>query len=268
MGHYSVTIHGANVRLPANNKQATALLMTATISPPAGAVARSDSAIRLQDYMECLGFYLQAPSIHRILFVDNSASDLSTIERLVRSIRHDKVVELISFDGNDYPLAYGKAYGEFRLIDFGLMHTQILDENDTFWKVTGRLRFLNLATMIASVSCQYDVLCDLHNFPLVGTGKLFNNRWMDLRVFSCSIRGYRTLLQGKYKNLGSRMNQNTLYDVVRSANNGLRVIPRFPIQPILGGVSGRHNRDYLKGFQRVKTVLRIGARKIAPFVWI
>ena len=272
MGYYNVCIHGSlqSSRTRARNENSFAVVMTATISPPKGAVARADPNIRLKDYLECLRFYLSVPrnSIDRILFVDNSGSDLTRLERMVRSTEHDKVVELISFEGNDHPVVYGKAYGEFRLLDFALAHTQLVAETDSFWKVTGRLRLLNLSDMIASVHVSYDLLCDLHSFPIVGTGKLFDNHWMDLRVFSCSVKGYRALFRGKYEELGSHINQHTLYNVVTTADKVLRVIPRFPIQPILGGMSGRHDRDYLGGFQRIKTLIRAGARKIAPFVWI
>ena len=161
------------------------VFLTATIAPPHTAVARNDPKVRLQDYLKALEFYLSLPTaiIDRILFVDNSGSDITPIEEFVRKRVTGKVVELISFEGNDHAASYGKAYGEFKLLDFGLNHTSLLSETDYFWKVTGRLRVLNFADMVAVVTPHYDVLCDLHNFPFVGTGKFLGNRWMDLRVF-------------------------------------------------------------------------------------
>lgn len=256
---------------PSNNGLArSCVFLTATITPPQAAVARNDPHVRLQDYLVSLEFYLSLPSaiVDRILFVDNSGSDITPIEEFVRQQGADKVVELISFQGNDHSVSYGKAYGEFKLLDFGLKHTSLLSEGDHFWKVTGRLRVLNLADVIAAVTTHYDVLCDLHHFPFVGTGKVFDNRWMDLRLFSCTQRAYKKLFAGKYEEFGPRMNQEVLYDVVMEARSHMNILPRFLEQPVILGVSGRHDRDYHSGLQRMKTVVRAGIRKTIPFVWV
>jgi len=246
------------------------VFLTATIAPPQSAVSRNDPQVRLRDYLASLDFYLSLPTdvVDRILFVDNSGSDLTPIEQFVRARAGDKVVELISFQGNDHAVSYGKAYGEFKLLDFGLEHTTLLAENDHFWKVTGRLRVLNLADMAAAVTNTYDVLCDLHNFPLIGTGKFFSNHWMDLRLFSCATKAYKNVFAGRYQEFGPCINQDVLYDVVMAARNHMNILPRFPEQPVISGVSGRHDRSYHRGMQRLKTVVRAGIRKTAPFVWV
>ena len=246
------------------------VFLTATIAPPQSAVTRNDPQVRLHDYLESLDFYLALPPdvVDRILFVDNSGSDLSPIEQFVRTRAADKVIELISFQGNDHAVSYGKAYGEFKLLDFGIEHTSLLAENDHFWKVTGRLRVLNFADMVPAVTNNYDVLCDLHNLPLIGTGKFFSNHWMDLRLFSCTTKAYKNVFAGRHQEFGPRMNQDVLYDVVMAARNHMNILPRFPEQPVISGVSGRHDRSYHSGMQRVKTVVRAGIRKTVPFVWV
>jgi len=256
--------------LTVNALPRSCVFLTATIAPPQPAVTRNNPRVRLQDYLASIEFYLSLPTdiVDRILFVDNSGSDITPIEEFVRKRGSDKAVELISFAGNDHPVNYGKAYGEFKLMDFGLEHTSLLSESDYFWKVTGRLKLLNLADMVASVTNDYDVLCDLHNFPFVGTGKPFANRWMDLRVFSCTHRAYKELFTGKYEEFGHRMNQDVLYDVVLAARSHMKILPRFIEQPVITGMSGRHDRDYHHGLQRLKTVVRAGIRKAAPFVWV
>jgi hypothetical protein len=262
--------HRASLRTCHKNTRARGVFLTATITPPPAAVARNDPQRRMNDYLDALKFYLTLPTniVDRVLFVDNSGSDIKCIERFVRSRVTDKVVEVISFDGNDRAVSYGKAYGEFKLLDFGLEHSELLGEEDIFWKVTGRLKFTNLREMIAAVPAEYDLLCDLHNVPVVGTGKCFGNRWMDLRVFSCSVKSYRGLFAGKYERLGPRMNQEILYDVVMAAKSHMDILPRFPIQPLIEGVSGRYNRAYHSGLQRIKTAIRCGLRKFAPFIWV
>lgn len=246
------------------------VFLTATIAPPQSAVARHDPRLRLQDYLASLEFYLSLPSaiVDRILFVDNSGSDITAVEEFVRKRVADKVVELMSFEGNDHSVSLGKAYGEFKMLDFGLNQTHLLSPDDHFWKVTGRLKVLNFAAMVTTATTHYDVLCDLHNFPFVGTGKIFDNRWMDLRVFSCTQSAYKKVFAGKYKELGPRINQDVLYDVVMEARSHMNILPRFLEQPVISGVSGRHDRDYHTGMQRIKTVIRSGVRRSIPFIWV
>jgi hypothetical protein len=252
------------------SRKANCLLLTATIVPPQLAVSRYDPVLRLNDYLDSLKFCLSLPTdcIDRILFIDNSCNDIRPIEEFVIACEHDKLVEIISFDGNDHPLSYGKAYGEFKLIDFGLKHTSLLTPTDVFWKVTGRLQVLNLVDIIRAVRKDYDILCDLHNVPLVGTGKLTGNKWMDLRVFSCSTAAYNVSLRKKYLELGPATDQNCLYTAVMQARHQFRVVPRFPVQPVIYGISGRHERNYDGGLQRVKTRVRSYIRKFAPFLWL
>lgn len=246
------------------------VLLTATITPPQTAVARYDPQLRLDDYLESLGFYLSLPSdyVNRIVFIDNSASDITPVEDFVIKQIHDKAVEIISFEGNNHPISYGKAYGEFRLMDFGLDHSSLLGTDDIFWKVTGRLRVLNMTEMILAIREKYDVLCDLHSFPLIGTGKVFGNKWMDLRVFSSSVRAYQCIFKGANDALKSSFDQSSIYRLVMNAPPSLNVIRRFPIQPVIVGFSGRHNRDYFSGLQKFKTNVRAWLRRTAPRLWI
>ena len=257
-------------RLRANGLAPSALFLTATIAPPRAAVARHDTEVRRKDYLRSLEFYLSLPSdiIDRILFVDNSASDISDILRFVKLRARDKVIEIISFQGNDHPVGFGKAYGEFKLLDFGLKHTSLIGETDSFWKVTGRLRVLNLSKLVSQLGSIHDVACDLHNFPLVGTGKVFRNHWMDLRLFGCSKAAYTDVFGGKYETFGSRLNQVVLYEVVMEARSRVDILPRFPLQPKFSGSSGRHDREYDYGLQKLKTAIRSEARKYTPNIWL
>ena len=95
------------------------MLLTATVSPPAAAVARSDPNVRVRDYSKALDFYLSLPSsqFDRIVLADNSASDLTPIFASLSNLCSDKAIELLSFQANDHSPAMGKAYGEFRLLD-------------------------------------------------------------------------------------------------------------------------------------------------------
>lgn len=270
MTHTILRIQGSKREASAPNKGA-GLIMSATLVPPTAAVARADPTDRLNDYLDALRYYLALPNtvIDRILFVDNSNSDLIPLAELVQNLPHDKLVEFISFEGNDHPYQRGKAYGEFKLMDFGLANTTLFGPDDIVWKTTGRLKFLNLPEM--SKRCRklsFDVLCDLHNVPWVGSGHWRNYQNMDLRVFAFRMRAYDTILRDLWRTREEGFDAEFMYYRMRQKYPNLRVIPRFPLQAQLQGISGRHQRDYRSSSQRAKDAVRGAVRRITPWLWL
>lgn len=245
--------------------------MSATLRPPTEAVARSDPADRLTDYAEALKFYLSLSNtvIDRILFIDNSNSDLSPLVELVERFPHNKNVELVSFAGNDHPYQFGKAYGEFKLLDYGLACTNLFGADDIVWKTTGRLKFLNLEKMVARCgNLQFDIACDLHNVPWIGSGKWRNHQNMDLRVFAFRLKAYDVALRDLWRSRETGFDAEFFYHWMLREHQGVRVIPRFPIQAELQGISGRHQRDYRSASQRSKDLVRRLTRRITPWLWL
>jgi hypothetical protein len=247
------------------------LLMTATLTPPAEAVARANPADRLHDYLDALRYYLALPHhvIDRIVFVDNSNSDLAPLADLVQRLDHDKEVELIRFEGNDHPHQLGKAYGEFKLMDYGLANTTLFGPTDRVWKTTGRLKIRNLPEM--KKQCEglaFDVLCDLHNVPWVGAGKWRTPHHMDLRVFAFRMGAYDAVFRNLWRTHSHGLDAEFMYHHMRQNHPGLRITPRFPIQARLQGISGRHQRDYASHSQRTKDAVRAVTRRITPWLWL
>ncbi|WP_153110281.1 hypothetical protein [Propionivibrio limicola] len=274
MTHTIIRIQGGTSDGIKRNHRAAGLLMSATLTPPVGAVARANPTERIGDYLNALKHYASLPdtTIDRILFIDNSYSDLTPLANALRDITHTKTIELISFSGNDHPVRLGKAHGEFRLMDFGLAHTTLFEPDDIIWKTSGRLRILNLTEMIESCrTLDFDVLCDLRNVPLLGSGKWQGSENMDLRLFAFRRSAYDTVFAGLWKTHEGHLDAGFLYRHLihlRSEAKELRVIPRFPRQPRLQGISGRHQRDYQSPPQRAKDALRAVIRRIAPSLWI
>ncbi len=255
-------------------KTPAALVMTATIAPPPDAInlARKDPQVRLRDYCEALTFYLGVPSqfIDRILFLENSDSDLSAIQDLATAAAGDKQVEIISFPkGNEYPPKFGKAYGEFRLLDYGLNRSSLLSGSDIIWKVTGRLRLMNIDRLIETAPPNYALYCDLRQIPL---GRyLYGNEWIDLRFFSFTLEGYSKFFRDRANSLRDTPNRSAehyLYKVVEEALPSESIIPRFRVQPAVAGHSGFSNTGYKHWKYRLKNATRSVFRKIAPWLWI
>src|SRR3569832_464563 len=106
------------------------LVMTATIRPLAGipSLARTDPALRLADYRSSLSFYVQllGTSFDQLLFVENSASDLSTQkDEVIRADNNNKDKNNTNKEHEKDP-KYGRGYGEFRLIDYAVAKARTL----------------------------------------------------------------------------------------------------------------------------------------------
>ncbi len=249
--------------------QAFTVLMTATVTPPPAAVVRNDSAVRSQDYMSALRWYVNLPSTHcsKIVFADNSHSDLSEIASVVPQDT-DKSVEFLSFPGNDHPVSYGKAYGEFRLIAHALSMSETITPSDWIWKTTGRHAVHNLLTMDAKVGRDLDWACDLHNVPYVNSGLWRDHEQMDLRFFAFRQSGFARVVGNAWHDKMNAFDANLMYHLVRDPAHGQRVCPRFPIQPKIVGVSGRTGRHYDGFAQRSKDQIRSVARRVVPWLWL
>ena len=246
------------------------LIMTATLNPPDGVpnLKRVDHVLRRMDYMDALRFYLGLPDevLDRIVFLENSAGDLSDLQQLAREEGKRKQVEFISFQGLDFPPAYGRAYGEFKMLDYGFQNSkllQVLDETECFWKVTGRLKVLNLQKLIAKTPRSYDVLIDFMRRP---------TSMVDLRFLSCSRGGYRRHFEGLYDALREDTKKMSaegyLFLQWSAIYRELNIVPRHIRQPKIRGVGGQHNVDYLGGINVTKYWIRAIARTLMPNLWI
>ena len=253
-----------------DNSRGAVLLMTATLNPPPGAVARFDPQERLADYATALNFYLDMPIdvIDRIVLADNSLGETELLREIAAETTHNKIVEIMSFEANDHPVSQGKAYGEFKLMDIAMTASHLIVPDDIIWKVTGRVRILNLERLHRAIAGRRpDIACDLYRAPLIGTGQWHNNRYMDLRVFAFRPGAYQRIYRGIWES-ASPCDAHALYRATIAARGEFDVMPRFPRQPWIAGVSGRHQRDYSSPRNRSKTVVRSFLRTAAPFLWI
>jgi hypothetical protein len=264
----------------------SALVMTATIQPPSNMPdsGRKDPKLRLKDYLEALSFYLDINNkyVDRIIFAENSGSDLSQLKKLVDFKKSGKKVEFISFVSKCEP-RFGKGYSELYLLDKAIMESSLLLEDDIIWKVTGRLCVKNLERLIFTAPFNYAFYCDLRNLPIeiLRLGKIawtWNGyKYMDTRIFSCSVKAYKRYILGQYKQIetpykhpsgDSYMIENFLFEIFYAAyKNETEIIPRFNIQPIIQGVRGQSNREHQSFADRCKINLRRISRRVVPFVW-
>ena len=163
-------------------------------------------------------------------------------------------VEFIVFDGLDHPPGYGRGYGEFKLVDYVMSHSRVIDahrESAAVWKVTGRYLVRNLERIIRRAPSGFDVYCNCRNRP---------QRWADMFLVAWSSRGHRSVIRDCYHGLneeGARASAEVRFrELIDAAPAALRVARRFTVTPLVEGVRGMDNQSYSRG----KNLLKFYAR--------
>ncbi len=234
--------------------QPVTLLMTATVAPAGGmrtVLANPDA--RRDEYIRALLFYraLIGRGIDRIVFVDNSNSDLSAFHPVAEGYP----ITLLSYQGISYPSSYGYGYGEMALVQHAMDHVPELGEGIVV-KVTGRYRVTNLARVVRSAS------------GVDFAGDIWNRRqpWLDMRVVMWTKRGYDALLRDSYLLL--RDDENRLPpEMILSrhilASRDVPVRTYLAVDPVVHGVRGMDGKDWGRGSLALKRRIRAVTR---PFL--
>lgn len=248
------------------------LLVTATISPAPGVpfLLRSDPSVRMADYVQALRFYLgvDTNAIDRIVFVDNSNSDLSPLRQLAEEARGMKDVELISYEGLNYPVEQGRSVGETHLIDHALAASRILSalgKNELFWKVTGRLRVRNLPQLVASTPDDCGLYIDFRRY---------RHPWVDTRIFAATPGAFQRLFLSRIDVLrqdllpaGFVAPEERLFSALLPERERERIAPRLRIEPLIEGSSG-FGENYRRPRRRAESAVRRVTRRVFPSLWI
>jgi hypothetical protein len=241
------------------------LLMTATITPDnAPLLARTDPTARLKDYQNALGFYLNLIDrpLYGVVFVENSDSDVTSLCELVAARGLENRVEFLCNYGVYRYTEKGRAYGEFKLLDYAMTASRMVREAGNahaIWKVTGRYIVKNLRSVIAGAPSDFDAYVDMKNHPM---------RWMDMRLMAWTAEGYDRLFRGIADDLNAKIDETVMRDCLPTRAQGARLVPRFRQEPFVDGIRGLDNRNYSKGRNLIKFYVRSAGRLLAPWYWI
>lgn len=240
------------------------LILTATITPPktAGNLKRLDPQQRMIDYRGALEFYIDQMAsgvISRIVFCDNSATDLGPLVKLAEERGVAQQIEFMSFYGLDYPPSYNRGYGEFKLLDHVMEHSKIISEvsaRDLIWKVTGRYVVRNFAKLLNSVPANVDLYCHCRRIP---------RPWTELYILAWNKKSHSEILKGVYNKFAD-LSEPVFYDLLARNIFSSNIVRRFKNIPVIEGVRGYDGRTYES--MKLKLVLRRAVNACLPWVWI
>jgi hypothetical protein len=249
------------------------LLLTATITPKTGVpnLKRTDPALRLEDYKIALEFYLNQlkhNAFDGIVFAENSNSDVSSLKALVDIFELGDRVEFVVFDGLDYPPHYDRGYGEFKLIDYAMEHSTLIQgqtERAIVWKITGRYVVRNIVRLIQRQPAEFDIYCNFRNYPKC---------WVDTYLLAWTPAAYEACLKGVYSRLKTNVPEvptgTAAEELLRQWLNqqkSLKFVRRFRVTPDIDGIRGADNQGYSK-----ENLWKIQMRQLFnilfPWVWV
>lgn len=248
------------------------LIMTATITPPLGApgLVRIDPTVRLADYLSALDWYMTflGRGIDRIVFAENSMSDVSALKASAAKAGHSSRVEFFSFDGMAMPASYGRCYGESVILDRVMQDSLQSNEasaDSEFWKITGRYKVLNFRSMLKTRPKGADFYCDLRDR---------GGPWADMRLMSWTRQGYEHMLRDIGELIREDINagrpgEESLHRVLSSRleRNTLNLATTFRREPLIDGVRAFDNQNWSKGRQRLVYVVRDAQRRFLRRVY-
>jgi len=246
--------------------------MTATVTPKTGVpnLKRVDPAVRLQDYKAALNFYLSkiGQCVDAIVFAENSNSDISELKQLVEYSGYSKHVEFVVFNGLDYPPHYDRGYGEFKLLDYAMEHSLLINtelEHTVVWKVTGRYVVKNLEQLINQQPSRFDIYCNFRNYP---------KHWVDTFLMAWTPAAYKKCIKGIYDSLKTNVPEvptgTAAEELLRDwfdQQTSIKFAHRFKVTPWVEGARGADNKGYSTD-NKWKTQFRNVVNVVLPWLWI
>ncbi|GBF81723.1 hypothetical protein [Aphanothece sacrum] len=232
---------------------------------------------REQDYYNSLTYYIQNhPKVRKIIFVENSGWPLDKLKQVAQNNPHNKEIEFISLNCNDFPRKFGKGYGECLLIEKGLEQSNLIKTVTHFAKITGRIYLQNITQVLESISEPYDCLCDYKDQgwrlkKLLGEESAGPN--CDTRFLVFSQKFYHEII----KPLHQKHKEGTVsycfyiesqfYQAINNLADKYKVITRFLIEPDFKGIAGHFGgKNYSSPQERAKFFIRSIGRKITPWI--
>jgi hypothetical protein len=235
---------------------------------------RTDTSLRLRDYMEGLGFWLSLPDplIGRIVFADNSNYPLRALEDFAATLSSAvRPVEFLSFD---FPapapgLSYG--YSEFLLVNRALEKSKLLRDGRYFIKATGRYRFPDISRLIRQLPADFLAAVDskgyrpfgMHSNPITSVALAI----FDRSFYEAELLGIPAAMVPAPPWNRRQFVEPVLYDALHPNRADPRVIMRWPCncEPVGIGSNGDNYRSRRKILQ---SALRAVSRRVLPGLWI
>lgn len=216
------------------------LILTGTICPARETefLALRDEEERLRQYEESIRFFLNTKTFSKIIFCENSNYGAEKLSYLTKEAKEQNtLLEILSFQGDSGKTRlHGKGYGEGEIMKYIFENSRLLAQEDTFVKVTGRLKVDNIGKIVSKIKagqCYFNIPNRTHR------------EMYDTKIYVMTTEMFRSLFLDAYDKV---MDSKGIYlERVYTAligEHGIKV-KNFPRFPRVTGVSASTGADYV-----------------------
>lgn len=214
-------------------------IITGTIRPAlqmSQLVLRNEEE-RLKQYEESIRCTLCSRAFARVVFCENSHYGTERLSNLTAVAEENGVeLELLSFQGNEEKAClHGKGYGEGEIMEYAFSHSKLIETEDYFVKITGRLRVNNIKDIVNRMNRQRTYF----NIP----NRTLRNIY-DTRMYGMSVSQFKECFLHSYEQVMDEQGifLETVYTKILQEHN--IKVHNFPRYPRIVGVSGSGGAVY------------------------
>lgn len=221
------------------------ILLTATVNPQGMKGANFDPEERLKMYVEALEFY--AKKGLKVVFAENSG----WLAQNSIDLGGNTQVEFVDVSGDEYDQSKGKGYNETILIHKAVLQSKLIKEAGCFFKITGRLKVLNVVALLEEVSsfksaCKAGLrfLADCKDHKVYEWLHMpINGHAGECRYWFASVEFFESMMWPRYKELNDFstppvLAEDLMLDVCRKTRGMAGCRDRFRTQARISGKGG------------------------------
>jgi hypothetical protein len=261
--------------------------MTATVDPGAYAeqIVRNDVDLRIQDYLAAIKFWAAYPDprIKGVVFCENSGVKVHALEAAAAEFSSARAFEVLSFQGNTPPAwcaqcganmiapewAVHYGYAELGTIDYACLNSSLLRKYRYFIKVSGRLVFPKLTSVINSLGDDTLAVVDFRRAYRKEGGIRLKARtqimFFEREFYEQVLLGRRVEMLGSSCHIEEFLAQKLL-PLYQKQRPGIYL--RFKMECPAVGYSAADNKNYAGIPERFKCEMRSLLRRLLPSLWL
>ncbi|MCU0288111.1 MAG: hypothetical protein MUE70_06695 [Desulfobacterales bacterium] len=229
------------------------ILLTSTILPHSTAgiykIVQTEKQ-RYRQYTEALEYLVRTKLFENIIYADNSNSEfISDLHLLAKSFESKRLkIEVLNIPIENEAEVKGKGYGEGFLISQALGASELLQSNDSFFKLTGRYKLRNLKRILQIIEEGFingppiDFICQgLQKFngkvPIVSTAFF----WSRVDIW----RNFMMDAYNEVDDMGGWAFEAVLAEKIQSIISQGYIVSKMPLPFIIDSKNTKNNVNFI-----------------------
>lgn len=201
---------------------------------------------RLKEYYNTIRWAITETNFDKIVFCENSNYKIDTDEFVKLASNANKKFEYLTFAGDTYQSnKKGKGYGEGEIVKFAIAKSKLLADEKKFFKITGRLKVLNIDSLVQNTNRNYFMIRR-------------NLKQVDTRIYCIDKEIFLKILVNTYVHVddnNGRYLEHVYYDALKTNKVRFRTFYHRPLFSGVSGTTGKKYDDKAKRNEWITTIL-------------